>query len=449
MSTKVVKKKAMDDPELQDMFNQMVGTSEPDPKIIAPKYEDILEDAKAIVELLGRVFIYDATKDNIPQDLLTEFDKGFGDFRQFVTDATRELLDLTIAKSSMLTGSALEPVNQEPQKILRLLSALDKGYDPVVLGQKYKALKECRTINRLIIATRDLRKFVEEDKVAHKKEYHDIEFRDKMSESFIKENDSDFLVLLSSLSCMDFKQIWLHPAAVYKFRNRVVFALHILLKRGSTIVKQIMTPDIDVDKFSEMLIANIGKIRRALPRCDKAFAKIQRSVSMLKDNFGGYYKDFVVSKNPGIIVERFVTDVASSNKADAETTRQFKRIIDFYRKKMQSQPKDPRLDKIFDLLGTNINELESKSGQTYSKSGASTKSKTKKLAGVTEIPLLEQDEPADQDEPDDKDDKDDKDESEGDVLEHVMDTLEYTSEAVEDVALEVVMDEQKDEQPKK
>ncbi len=64
-------------------------------------------------------------------------------------------------------------------------------------------------------------------------------------------------------------------------------------------------------------------------------------------------------------MESFVVDVATASKADGETTRQFNQIIAFYRQKMQGQKKDPQVDKIFELLGANMNELENKTGQKY------------------------------------------------------------------------------------
>jgi hypothetical protein len=72
-----------------------------------------------------------------------------------------------------------------------------------------------------------------------------------------------------------------------------------------------------------------------------------------------------VSKNPGIIIENFVLDVADDSKADAETTRQFRQIINFYKDKMSGQVKDPKIQKIFDLVGENLNILEQKTGKSY------------------------------------------------------------------------------------
>jgi hypothetical protein len=362
---KSMAKKAMDDPELQDMFNQMTGTSEPDPKIIAPKYEGILTESVELIKIIEAVFV---TRENIPAEVIADFSKVFADMEAFVTSAHAELKSLTLDKTTITAGASLAAANYDPKNIINVLQALERGYDLTKLGDIYKTLKTCNTMDRLIIAIRDLRKAVEEDKKENHKKVHDLDNKDTLSDSFITTAAGDYFVLLPSLCGMDFKQMLLHPKCNSIFRQRIKFALYVILKKGATIIQHIMSPDIDIEKFSVVLIENIGKLRKAIPRCDKAFNKIQKSVELLKTNFSGYYKDFVVSKNPGIIVESFVVDVAGSSTADSETTRQFGRIIDFYRQKTKNQKQDPQVDKIFELLGANMRALEAKTGQSYKKS---------------------------------------------------------------------------------
>jgi hypothetical protein len=363
-SPKVQSKNAINDPELQTMFNQMVGTSEPDAKIIAPKYETLMDEAIGLVTVLDTVFVNRA---NVPQGIVSDFAKVFRDLATFVADATTELASLKLEKLAIAAGSQMVPVNQDPANIVNLLAAMERGYDAKKLGENYKALKTCKTMDRLIIAVRDIRTTVEADKRESRthKALHDLENKDALGDGFITNAAGGTLVLIPSICNMDFVQLWDHPAATKNFKQRVKFALYLFLKKGATIVSTIMSPDVDVEQFSKVLISNIGGLKKQIPRCDKAFKKIENSVGMLKDNFGGYYKDYVVSKNPGIIIESFVMDVAGGSGADAETNRQFKQIIAFYRQKVQGQKKDPQMEKIFDLLGTNMADLERKTGQSY------------------------------------------------------------------------------------
>jgi len=360
--TKTVARKTMDDPELQNMFNQMVGASDPDPRIVAPKYEDIMSDAKAIVGIFKKTFIESA---KIPTELKKDFNVGFQKIQAFVTSAETSLASMTLEKKSMLAGKDTVPINSDPEKLMQYLQGLSHGYNNKELGETYKTLKESNTIDQIVVAARDLRKHLESEKKRHKKEIHDLEDKNKLSEKFVTNCGNDFLELIPSITTLDFHQLFMHELCDYPAKQLIVYAMHLFLHRAMNIVQKIMSPDIDVSAFSEKLVGSIDEIRKVLPRCDKAFNKIKKSVSMLKDNFGGYYKDFVVSKNPGIIVENFVLDVAEDSKADRETTAQFKRIVNFYRKKMQGRVKDPKIQKIFDMVGQNLEVLEQKTGRKY------------------------------------------------------------------------------------
>lgn len=302
----------------------------------------------------------------IAADILQDFNKSFNELKEFIQTGTVQLDELTLAKNNgILTGDGVKDINQNPERWKAKLAGLDHGYDLKQLGETYKSLKDSSVIDRIIVAVRDLRKCVEESKTRHKQQIHDIEDKEKLRDAFIQHHDDDFLQIMPSIFAMDFKQLWIHPSMTYDLKKRIVHSLHLILKRGNDIVYNIMSPDIDVERFSEILISNIDKVRKHIPRCDKAFNKIKQSVQLLKSNFNGYYKDFVVSKNPGIIIENFVLDVAEGSKADAETTRQFRQIINFYQKKMQGQVKDPKIQKIFDLVGENLNILEQKTGKSY------------------------------------------------------------------------------------
>ena len=124
------------------------------------------------------------------------------------------------------------------------------------------------------------------------------------------------------------------------------------------------SPDVDVTEFSEIIVKSIAAIKKQIPRCDKAFAQIEKSIGLLQNNFNGYYKDFIQSQNPSTIIESFVIDVSDSAKSDPQTARQFRKIINFYRKKTQGKIKDPKLQAIFSALNSNINAMDGKNEPT-------------------------------------------------------------------------------------
>ena len=128
-------------------------------------------------------------------------------------------------------------------------------------------------------------------------------------------------------------------------------------------VYQIITsPDIDISKFSDIIVQSIQQAKKMIPRANKAFKKIEESVELLKNNFQNYYKDFITTKNPTIIVENFILDVSKENtgELDLDLARQFKKIVMFYQKKSQGKIKDPRINQLFEMLNKNFDMLNVK-----------------------------------------------------------------------------------------
>ena len=135
-----------------------------------------------------------------------------------------------------------------------------------------------------------------------------------------------------------------------------------LYKTSYEIYEIITSPDIDISKFSDIIIQSIQQAKKMIPRANRAFRKIEESVALLKNNFQNYYKDFVSTKNPTIILENFILDCSKEygDDVDLELARQFKRIVMFYQKKSQGKIKDPRINQLFEMLNKNFDMLNVK-----------------------------------------------------------------------------------------
>lgn len=145
--------------------------------------------------------------------------------------------------------------------------------------------------------------------------------------------------------------------------NTIRFFMIVLNKAfelGYQLYKEISSPDIDVDQFVEIIMNSMKEIKKRpeLSRCRKAFQKIEDSVNLLKDKFGNYYRDFISTKDSTIIMQHFIIDVSKSADADTETTRQFRQIINYYRKIAQEQITNPRVKMLFDRVNESFKELE-------------------------------------------------------------------------------------------
>jgi hypothetical protein len=141
------------------------------------------------------------------------------------------------------------------------------------------------------------------------------------------------------------KYVFMLPNLTEVVKNFLVVVLNKIFTLSHDLYKEITTPDVNVDDFVEIIMANIDEVKKqpGLSRCDKAFKKIADSVHMLKDNFSTYYRDFIESKSNTIIMEHFILDVSKNTGADPQTTRQFRQIINYYRKMAQQQITNPKV----------------------------------------------------------------------------------------------------------
>jgi hypothetical protein len=340
------------------MFNKMMGASEPDFEIVIPKYERIHKNACDVVELFSK-FI----KSEVSKVLCQQFPRGFTEIRDFIDGSVESLNEMKLEPNdNTLSGEDLHEINSNPEKLQEFLKKMDSKYKLQGLGEKYTKLKSSFVIKEMIMIARSLKNVVMAEKERTKSSVHNLEKKDSLSAEFILNCCGDYLKLFNFTS-LDFKQIWFSDLIDEQGKKYILHVLHYIYVRVMIIVRDVTSPDIDVEKFSEIVSGNIEEMRKCIPRCDKAFDKIKSSVGLLKENFGEYYKDFVTSQsgNPGVIIENFVADVAKKNTADLATTRQFKEIIKFYNRQISGKKvTDPKVKKMLSLVGENLDILEGK-----------------------------------------------------------------------------------------
>ena len=299
MSKKVVKtvKSQLQDKNVVEMFNQMIGTDKPNEEIITPKYNNIIKKIKVLINI----------------------------FKAFADDIL-----VKVYKDEIWSVDFY--------KMVELLQSLEiKDND---ISMTYTNLKSDNCIKNLMLTCKIL--------IEHK--------------TSLDNNDLNFILRIPgfdfipfSFTTLNIKRIWTEEKTDDKIKLYILTVLKLTLRFTFDIYKIITSPDVDVREFSKVIISSISQVKKAIPRCDKAFKKIEDSISLLEDNFNGYYKDFVLSKNPSTIIESFVIDVSKTTENDIQTTRQFRDIINYYKKVTQGKIKDPKIQKIFDMLSTNMN----------------------------------------------------------------------------------------------
>jgi len=312
---RTIKKKSggVDANDLGSVFNQLLGDEKSlDPEVVLEKYNKLSSNIKTIKKILQKF---------IETILLPKFSENhtvslhITNMKKFI-ESCEDILSLEVNSASVI--------------------------------HVYRTIKESEIVNKLLITCKNL--------LVYSKSLEDI---DSLSEAFIH-NEPGIALELFSFSKLNFKTLFNSPHMNKDNKKYVLIVLSMVFTKSYDIYNLVTSPDIDIDKFSKIIIDSIQEAKKSIPRCDKAFRKIAHSVDLLKNNFGGYYKDFIITKSPSIIVENFVLDVSKDLDADAETTRQFKRIVMHYQKRFNEsgKNKDPRLNQMFATIHDKFKILE-------------------------------------------------------------------------------------------
>lgn len=214
----------------------------------------------------------------------------------------------------------------------------------------FTAAKKCSVVNTAIVTCKNL--------IPYKSSIKDIA---KLKGKFMTKSGGLTISPVEGLA-LNFKQIY--GGATAPDRTFILTVLHKMWAITHDVYEAVSSPDIDVGEFSTVIMSAIGDVRKHIPRCDGAFDKIVESVDLLKGNFGGYYRDYVASSNPTIIMENFVLDVAKNSPASPQLTQQFRKIIKHYRNLASQHATHPKLQTLFSHVDKNFQELERQNRKT-------------------------------------------------------------------------------------
>lgn len=305
----------LDQEELMNMFQQLTGDpSKLDPEIVKDKYERLKNAIQRCNKLLRKF------KQAILDRLTTKIGKDpFFDFE------VKNLIDY----------------------LDRADAYIDEEINETNLIPIYQVMKESFVVEEYLKVCKALRQG--EDC---------IKDRTKLKDTFIKRTVGDELIIFDFCK-VNFKHIFGHVLAenipdkkdLSDAKTYILLTFNMLYITTQDIYNIISSPDVDIDKLSELIIQAIGAAKKQIPRCDKAFRLIENSVDLLKNGMSGYYKDFVASGNPTVIFENFINDLSGDLHIDTQTMSQFKRIIFHFRKRAESLPqKNKNLDGVFGTL---------------------------------------------------------------------------------------------------
>jgi hypothetical protein len=318
---KMMSKGSTGDAELlNDMFSQMTGAENADVDIIIPKLCSLHNMLAKYSKIYKLLINFNEFKDNFP-----EHKECFSEILVFIEKIDKLVGGTTLTEES-LRKSTVEQVN-----IL------------------YKTLKKTNEIQTIVIISGNLGKY---------KRY--LSDSSNLGDEFIKREPGLSLKPLTFTN-LDLKMLWSSDKLSSMAKKYILNILSHTYTIGHKIYQTITSPDIDIKKFSSVLIESIEKMKKQIPRCNKAFDIIAKSISMLENKFEGYYKTSVEAENPSIIIESFIIDVSMSQKSNASITSQFRKIIMFM-KRQSANSKDPRVSKLFKILNSQFNMMQNETG---------------------------------------------------------------------------------------
>ena len=321
---KIVSKKMNSDQEtLTDLFEQMTGVKDADTSIILPKYISVMNMLRKFYKLYN---------------LLTTLDIFAETFSEYVW-----INEIKIFLTQLVEQCGVNPDTEYKEETLQQELFEKKIDEKEHINTVYRQVKTSQVIKKIMVTSANLAPF---------KIHLSL---DTPSDTFImREPGNTFMPL--NFSSLDLKVIWNYNVEP-KCKKFVLSILQHTFKLSYAIYDIIYSPDVDINEFSTVLISTIAKLRKQIPRCDRAFDVIENSVNMLRSNFKDYFRLSVESENPSTILESFIVDVASSQQANPTVVLQFRRITAFM-KKNAANNNDPRVKKLFKMLNMQFTKID-------------------------------------------------------------------------------------------
>jgi hypothetical protein len=336
MSTKIkVKsvKKVTGDVNLGGMFDEMLGVTDAEPSIVAPKFVQARNMIRRLTKVLAQFGIMPTLRRNHPA-IIPHLDE----IKAF-SDKTREELH----------------IKTDPDEPLNHFDSLTKEE----INRVYRKLKENPATKRLVIMCNRLEKY----KI-------NFENPEKLRENFVNaEPGLDFKIF--DFSNLDLKYLW-GVCDIPSSAKKYILALFAdLYKHSHALYNLITSPDIDIKAFTATLISSLSDLRKQpkLSRCNRAFKRIEMSVDLLNEKFSDYYRESIITQNPDTLVGNFIYDVSQQGKDDPKLMREFKTIINYMEELSRTNGKanDPKVKQIFAMLQNNFNLMEKVGKQSADK----------------------------------------------------------------------------------
>lgn len=331
MSSRVVARKLdLGTEEMSKMYKQMLGIEEGDTRVCLEKYVNLTKHIKVYMRLL-----------------------------ELLSDPGGNLIKLFPE-----TGIEFH-MRQIREEVARLRSSypyVEDGDIPETVVKKYITSKTLPELKTAVVLGNNLNRY---------KKHLESEKPEERSSIFIKRHLESMPMRLFPFSDLDLKRLYMtegmraNTASSKNVDEYILAILHKLLTVCVKIYNVLSSPDINVADFGKVLIKSLMEVKKMIPRCDAAFKIIEQSIGMFENNFNGYYKNFVTSQNPNVLLEDFLRDVSEQQPdGNVKVKSQFARIMAFiYKMKMKmSGGAKSDIDSVYMKVQTALGMMDSDDG---------------------------------------------------------------------------------------
>lgn len=321
-------KKVVGDVNLNGMFEEMMGVKDAEADIIIPKFVFVRNTLRHIYRVFQQFSTFGPLRTDFPAigDALDEIKKYSEDMKE---------------------SAYLKHDHEEKETAYQSISKED-------INGLWRKLKDNQYVKSMVVLCSRLGKY--------KSNFEDS---NALKENFVNQ-EPGLSFILFDFSTLDLKMLWADTRMKSPVKKYILAVLGSLYKHTHALYKCVTSPDVDVEKFTEVLMSSIAELKKQpkLHRCQTAFRRIEQSVELLHDKFDDYYRESVASENADMLVMSFIVDVSNQGGASATLTREFRTIIQYMHEISQKsgKNKDPNVQKIFKMLNQNFAMMEKTTG---------------------------------------------------------------------------------------
>jgi hypothetical protein len=321
--------------EIQKDFNIMLGLEDPEPSIVEPLYNTIMDKSSQIISII-KDFYANFSKIGSPS-INSAMTAGSVKFASLSKNFCSNGYYSDVGVNTTMLGSADIAKRLEKDRVEDIIKNAMIASDPAILVKKWKEMKEDPFISDIKVLASNIKELLESEKArSHQK--NDCFFGEP-TDFWLVHAANERAIIFPWSESVNFTQLYnlintLQISEENKKNCRTAFLkmIKFIYNGALDIHRTHMTPDISAKKFSHNLIKSLMDLKKidGFSHLTKGFGIIQKSIDLLEQNFPKYYYDVRSSGNPGILIESFVHDVLNSEhtaKSSAVAQSQLKKLM--------------------------------------------------------------------------------------------------------------------------